>query len=168
MMETDKYSHKSPSVLILGIGNLLMGDEGLGVHYARRLEKALLPPHVEVVDGGTGGFHLMSWFEKFDEIIMVDAALDGRPPGHIREVTPRFSSDFPRAMSTHDIGLKDLVEGLYLLGRPPKIHLFAVSIETVQPMHIGLSPAIEAILPELIERTHRKIEALSGSIAGEE
>lgn len=160
MNKISENTNAAPSILILGIGNLLMGDEGLGVHYAHRIAEAPLPPHVDVLDGGTGGFHLMSWIENFDEIIMVDATLDGRPPGHIREVTPRFSSDFPRAMSTHDIGLKDLVEGLYLLGRPPKIHLYAVSIETVQPMHVGLSPAIEAVLPDLIERTQQKIESL--------
>lgn len=163
MNKISEIKRTPPSVLVLGIGNLLMGDEGLGVHYARRMAEVDLPPHVEVLDGGTGGFHLMSWMEKHDEIIMVDATLDGRLPGSIREVTPRFSSDFPRAMSTHDIGLKDLVEGLFILGRPPKIQLFAVSIDTVQPMHVGLSPALEAILPELVERTRQKIEALTAA-----
>lgn len=144
-------------ILVLGIGNLLMGDEGVGVHFARRMETEALPANVDVLDGGTAGFHLMEAIEQHDRIIMVDATLDGAPPGTIREVRPRFAADFPKALSTHDIGLKDLVEGLYLLGRAPDILLFTVSIETVQPLHIGLSPAVEAVLPELVERTRRQV-----------
>ena len=76
---------------------------------------------------------------------VVDATLDGRPPGTIRLVEPRFSSDFPRAMSTHDIGLKDLISGLQVLGRLPRIYLFVVSIAELQDMYIGLSPAVAAV-----------------------
>jgi len=148
---------KKTGILVLGIGNLLMGDEGLGVHYARRMEQESLPEEVTVLDGGTAGFNLMEALENHEHVIMVDATLDGRPAGSIREVQPRFSSDFPKALSTHDIGLKDLVEGLYLLGRPPAIELLAVSIETVQPLHVGLSPDIEKVLPELVRRTLEKI-----------
>lgn len=153
-------------ILVLGIGNLLMGDEGLGVHFARRMEAEQLPAGVEVLDGGTAGFQLMSWLEGYEHIIMVDATLDERPAGAIREITPRFSSDFPRALSTHDIGLKDLVEGMYLLGRPFHITLFAVSIDEVQPLYVGLSPAIEAALPELVRRTRAKIAELQAVAIG--
>ncbi|MCB0569340.1 MAG: hydrogenase maturation protease [Phaeodactylibacter sp.] len=138
-----------PRILILGIGNLLMGDEGMGVHLAQRLGGRPLPEGVEVLDGGTGGFHLTSYFEDYPCLIMADATLDNRPPGTIRRLEPRFSSDFPRAMSTHDIGLRDLVEGLHILGRLPKIYLFTVSVRELQNMYIGLSPEIEAVMPEL-------------------
>lgn len=156
---TEKKS--KAGILVLGIGNLLMGDEGLGVHYARRMEEEALPEGVTVLDGGTAGFNLMEALETHEHVIMVDATLDGRPAGSIREVQPRFSSDFPKALSTHDIGLKDLVEGLFLLGRPPAIDLMAVSIETVQPLHVGLSPPIEKVLPELVCRTLKKIREKS-------
>lgn len=147
-----------PSVLVLGIGNLLMGDEGVGVHFARRMETVTLPANVDVLDGGTAGFQLMEAIEQHDYIIMVDATLDGAPAGSIREVRPRFAADFPKALSTHDIGLKDLVEGLYLLGKAPDICLYTVAIETVQPLHVGLSPKVEAVLPELIARTMAKLK----------
>lgn len=150
-----KQPAKQEEVLILGIGNMLMGDEGVGVHLAQRLEEMEWPPGVAVLDGGTGGFHLMEYFERYPRMIMVDATLDQRPPGTIRLIRPRFAPDFPRAMSTHDIGLKDLVEGLSILERLPDIHLFTVSIARIQPMHIGLSPEIETVMPDLLERVRK-------------
>ena len=146
-------------ILVLGIGNLLMGDEGAGVHYALLMEAENLPENVDVMDGGTAGFQLLEALESHAHIIMVDATLDGGKPGTIREIRPRFSSDFPKSLSTHDIGLKDLIEALYLAGRVPGIHLFTVSIAAVQPMQIDLSPAVEAVLPELVNRTKTLIEA---------
>lgn len=154
------HSGKKP-LLILGIGNLLMGDEGVGVHLAKRLE-AVAPEGVDVLDGGTGGFHLMSWFEGYQKVILIDATLDAHEPGTIRLIRPRFASDFPRAMSTHDIGLKDVVESMLLLGTLPEIHLFAVSIATVQPMQVGLSPEIEDCLVPL----SRKVLDLAGELCG--
>ena len=74
-------------VLILGIGNYLMGDEGVGVHLVRELEKETLPEGVDLLDGGTAGFQLMEYVEKYPVVIMVDATLDQFPAGSI----PRFS-----------------------------------------------------------------------------
>ena len=63
--------------LVMGVGNILMGDEGVGVHAARLLEEQLLPGHPAILDGGTGGFHLLSLFEEYDPIILIDATMDG-------------------------------------------------------------------------------------------
>jgi hydrogenase maturation protease len=139
-------------VLILGIGNYLMGDEGVGVHVANRLQNENLPAEVDVVDGGTGGFHLLEYFETYQTIILVDATLDDNPNGNIRLIKPRFAQDFPKAMSTHDIGLKDMVSALQLMGKMPTIHLFVVSIESLQQQGIELTAEIEAVIPELIEK----------------
>lgn len=143
------------AVLIMGIGNYLMGDEGVGVHVAQRLAKETLPEDVDVLDGGTGGFFLMEYFENYPVVILIDATLDDRPTGTIRVIEPRFAADFPRAMSTHDIGLRDLVEGLAILGKMPKIYLFAVSIEMIQSQQIELSPELERIMPELLEQVKK-------------
>jgi len=130
-------------VLILGVGNYLMGDEGMGVHFARQLANELNDELIDVVDGGTGGFALMELFETYPTVILADATLDQNPPGTIRLIQPKFSAEFPKAMSTHEIGLKDVVESLVLLDKLPKIYLFVVSIEKVQPLSITLSPEIE-------------------------
>lgn len=136
-------------ILILGIGNYLMGDEGIGVHLARSLENVQLPEGIDVLDGGTGGFHLLEYFLNYPIVILVDATLDGRPAGTIRLLKPRFAADFPQAMSTHDIGMKDLICSLQLLDKIPRVYLFAVSIETIQQQGIELTSALTDVLPIL-------------------
>lgn len=158
--------NRTGKTLILGIGNYLMGDEGIGVHLANRLSHCKLPPNVEVLDGGTGGFHLLEYFEAHDYVILVDATLDNRPPGTIRLIKPRFAADFPPAMSTHDIGLKDMVSALQLLGRMPEIDLFVVSIASIQQQGIELTAEVASVLPELEEKVltcltaHHSIESV--------
>jgi len=147
----------SRKVSVIGVGNWLMGDEGVGVHTARHLETMEWPAGVTILDGGTGGFHLMEYLEQADHVILVDATLDGRRPGTIRLLHPRFASDFPKALSSHDIGLRDLLEGLAILGRMPDVCLYAVSIETVQPQTIELSPAVAGVLPGLIQEVRRMV-----------
>jgi hydrogenase maturation protease len=144
-----KYKNK---ILILGIGNYLMGDEGIGVHIAERLEKETLPLEVDVLDGGTGGFHLLEYFELYPNVILIDATLDSNPPGTIRLIKPKFAKDFPQAMSTHDIGLKDMVSALQIMGTIPDIDLFVVSIESIQQQGITLTPEVEAVVPLIMDK----------------
>lgn len=143
-------------ILILGIGNYLMGDEGVGVHTALRLQEMGLPENIEIVDGGTGGFHLLQYFEDHDTVILIDATLDGNAPGTIRLIEPRFAKDFPRAMSTHDIGLRDMVSALQWMEKMPHIYLFVVSIETIQQQGIELTPAIENAMSLLLEKVQEQ------------
>jgi hydrogenase maturation protease len=148
-------------VLILGIGNWLMGDEGVGVHFAQMMEKENLPPGVDVLDGGTGGFHLAPYFDEYPVIVMIDATLDNKnPPGTIRLIEPKFSIDFPKAMSTHDIGLKDLIDSMTLVGNLPKIFLFVVTIKSLQLQQITLSKKIESILPALKDKVFRLLSSI--------
>lgn len=137
-----------------------MGDEGVGVHFAQRMSGEPLPEGVEVLDGGTGGFHLTHYMEAYPTVILVDATLDGQQPGTIRQIEPRFSKDYPRAMSTHDIGMKDLIEAMMFMGTLPKIYLFAVSIETLQQQQVTLSPEIKAVMTELERRVLALTEEL--------
>ena len=64
--------------LVLGIGNLLLSDEGVGIHVVRALENVPLPPHVCLMDGGTGGFSLIPFFQDYEHVVIVDAAIDRR------------------------------------------------------------------------------------------
>jgi hydrogenase maturation protease len=130
------------STLVLGVGNYLMGDEGVGVHLAEAMAQEALPEGVEVLDGGTGGFHLMEHMERHPCLIIVDATLDGQPVGTIQRRRPRFAADFPRVLSTHDIGLRDVLEGLSITGKMPDVHLYTISIEDLREMDIALSPAV--------------------------
>ena len=142
---------KSKKVLILGVGNYLMGDEGVGVHIIYEMEELELPDYVDVLDGGTGGFFLMNYFDKYPVVIFLDATMDGQPAGTISVIRPKFASDFPSALSVHDVGLKDMIEAIYLQDKRPDIHLITVSINKLVPMKMELSKEVEDSVPKAIE-----------------
>ena len=137
--------------LILGVGNLLLKDEGVGIHVIRALENESLPPDVSLMDGGTGGLHLISWLQDYDRIIMVDATLDDNAPGTIRLIQPRYASDFPLLMSAHEIGLRDMIEAMSLMGILPVIRLIIISAADINEVGTTLSPEIQAVLPEVVK-----------------
>jgi hydrogenase maturation protease len=138
-------------VLVLGIGNVLMGDEGVGVHVVRHLEKLGVLAGVELLDGGTGSFLLLDPMQRARKVILIDATLDGNPAGTVRRLAPRFSKDYPRTLTAHDIGLKDLLDTFYLLDHPVDVVLFAISIAALQEIGTELSPEIESRVPEFAQ-----------------
>lgn len=140
----------SERVLVLGVGNVLMADEGVG-QVVRALEKMTLPANVECLDGGTGGFQLLGVLQDADRILLIDACVDGNPSGTVRRLQPRFSSDYPRTLTAHDIGLKDLLDAAYLTGGPLDVTLFAISIDPLQGMGTELRPALANELPAILK-----------------
>jgi hydrogenase maturation protease len=132
-------SASQPKTLVLGLGNVLMGDEGVGVHAVRALEARPLPDTVECLDGGTGGFILLEPLEKADRIILIDAAADDKPFGTVTRTTPRFSKDYPPTLMAHDIGVKDLLDVFYMQGGSREVVLYAISIDPHQPISLELS-----------------------------
>ncbi len=138
--------------LVMGVGNYLMGDEGVGVHIAQAMEKMKLPYYLAALDGGTGGFFLMNYFDEYPHVIFVDATMDGKPVGTVTLTEPKFASDFPTALSVHDVGLKDMIETLYMLGNVPNMYLITISIDEIVPMHVGLSPKVEKSIPAVIDK----------------
>ena len=150
------------SILVLGIGNILMNDEGVGIHVVTRLEREGFSG-ADLMDGGTGGFHLLGFIQSYRKVVMVDAALDSFPAGHIRVLKPRFAKDFPKQLSAHEVGLKDLLDACFLLGNMPEIHLVAISVKDFQEMGMELTPEIEMTIPEAM----RVVRALVGKLNGE-
>lgn len=148
-------------ILILGIGNVLMGDEGVGVHAIKELEKESFPPNVTLLDGGTGGFHLLEYLQEYPKIIMIDATMDGKSAGTISLIKPKFATDFPKSLSAHDIGLRDLIESTAVLGELPKMYLITVTIDSIQSMQMELSPEIEKQIPAVVEKVKEVLEKIN-------
>lgn len=136
----------------MGVGNVLLSDEGVGVHTIEFLKKQDLPSYFELLDGGTGGFHLLSTMFDYKVMILIDATIDQNPVGTVRVIQPKYSRDFPRALTTHDIGLKDLLDTATVLGTLPRIFLLVVTISPKQDVGLTLSPEIAAILPEISKK----------------
>ena len=165
--DLEKYSYRNidylpeskiDSVLVLGIGNFLMGDEGIGVHTIHYLGKKTLPPNVDIIDGGTGGFDLMPLIAAYPKVVLVDATMDDKPAGTISILYPKFAADFPRTLSAHDVGLKDMIDALEFNGELPSIILITVTIGDIKPMTIELSPLIEKSIEEICDTVFKVIK----------
>lgn len=143
--------------LVLGVGNLLLKDEGVGIHVIRALESETLPPDVDLMDGGTGGLHLISWIQDYKCIIMVDATLDSHPPGTVRLIRPRYATDFPPLMSAHEIGLRDMIEAMIWMEKLPEIQLIVISAEDISEVGMELTPVVEAAVPKVVEMIKRLV-----------
>lgn len=141
-----------------------MGDEGLGVHFIKAFNQSNPPENLEILDGGTGGFHLLSHLQSCPTNIIIDAAMDDQPIGSISLIKPKFASDYPNSLSSHDIGLKDMIESLYLLGNAPKVFLFTVSISEINPMQIELSPEIQNAVAKLIPKVNELVKMIRAGL----
>ena len=137
------------SVLVLGVGNVLMGDEGVGVHAIRRLELEPRLEGVRLLDGGTGGVNLLTEFDWVRAIILIDATRDGRPDGKIGYLHLQRVGELPHGLGAHDFGLKDLFAASALIGQSPELHLYTVSVSTIRPMCMELSDPVAAAVPPL-------------------
>jgi len=149
------------SVLVLGLGNPLRGDDGVGPRIVEELERRELPEDVTAMDVGTAGLDLLHLLEGCDRAIVVDAADVGLKPGQFVRFTPdeaRLAQNSD-GLSFHQVGLS----GVLSLANALEHALPEIVIFGVQPTEIdwkeGLSPAVEATIPKLIEVLIEEIEA---------
>ncbi len=92
--------------------------------------------------------------------MIIDAALSNEPEGTIKVIKPRFAKDFPKSLSTHELGLKDMIESAILLGKVPDICLIVISINPQQKMSVSLQPHIKEYIPELIKTVKQVVSEL--------
>lgn len=148
-------------VVILGIGNLLLSDESVGVRALEALRAGHdVPPEVSLIDGGTSGMEFLEDLESVDLLIVLDAIRANRAPGSlIRLAGAEVPVFFRTKLSPHQIGLSDVLASLELLGRAPR----EVVVLGVEPLTLEtgmqLSAPVAARLPELVEATVRELDA---------
>lgn len=150
---------KNNTTLILGVGNLVLQDEGVGIHIAHQMENEKLPEGVDVLDGGTCGLHLLNWIQDYDRLIIIDATLDEYPPGTIRVIKPKFIKDFPPLMSAHEFGIRDMIEAMIMTEKLPDIDLIVISAEKVSDLGLELTPDVEAAIPKVIKIVKEMVDA---------
>ncbi len=120
-------------IVIIGIGNLLLKDEGIGIHVINELEKYKLPSNVEIYDGGTGGFKLIDLMHGAKRVIFIDAVETGKAPGTITT----FKSEDVRSMypkkkySLHNTDLLEVIKMVELLEHPPEIEIMGIQPKTI-------------------------------------
>jgi hydrogenase maturation protease len=150
------------SVAVVGLGNLILSDEGVGVHVVRRLDESYsFPDDVVLIDGGTSAIDLLDQLVEAEHIIFIDAAQTGGPPGSIVALQgARLPVWFRERMSPHQIGLADLLATLSLMDHTPE-SVTLIGIEP-QSMELGteLTPQIDAAADEALLKVLEKLAAL--------
>ena len=138
--------------VILGIGNILLSDEGIGVHVANELLKRELPPDVSVVEGGTDGFRLLNVITEADRLIIVDAVRGGDNPGTIYRFDIQDVKNSPSGFKTsvHQIGILEVIDLSGLIGKTPHTTVIGVEPKSLE-MSLELTPEIMAKVPRVIE-----------------
>ncbi|MEW6054229.1 MAG: HyaD/HybD family hydrogenase maturation endopeptidase [Nitrospirota bacterium] len=151
-------------ILVLGIGNILLTDEGIGVRVAEKMKQMSLPPDVEVIDGGTGGLDLVYCIEGRKKVIVVDAVKADAPPGTLFRFTDKDLAGKKGVMrSAHGIDFTDVVQITSFLGtKPPEIIFYGIEPESLNAS-MELSPLMEKNIPVLINLVMKELEKTEDS-----
>lgn len=140
-------------LLILGLGNVLCTDDGLGptaiAHLDRNWE---FPPGCAALDGGTLGLSLLGLIEDSRQVILIDAVELDQPPGTlVRLEGAALEPAVRERLSVHQVGVADLIDALALLGRQPETLLLLGAVPASIGLGLGLSPPLAAVLPALVD-----------------
>jgi hydrogenase maturation protease len=151
---------KKKDILVLGIGNTILKDEGIGVRVAEKMMEMSLPPEVEVMDGGIKGLDLLYYIEGRKKVIVVDAVKAGAPPGTLFRFTDNDIAAKKGVMrSAHGIDFSDVIAVARFTGTKPDEVIF-LGVEPYDlSVSMELSPKIEEMIPILINLVMKEIDA---------
>jgi hydrogenase maturation protease len=146
------------TTLVLGLGNLVHSDDGLGVHAIQTLQQdSRVPAGAILMDGGTLGLNLLPHISAFQRLLVIDALDVGEPAGTLLRMEGKALQNLPGKASVHQLGFADLMVALELLGESPEeIVLLGVqplstewSTELTSPVREALGPLLEAVIEQL-------------------
>jgi len=146
-------------ITVLGLGNVLLCDEGIGVHAVRSLgQRYIFPPWVEVVDGGTMGLDLLPLFQTQDRILIIDAVDFKQAPGHVGVISGK---DIPTVLnaklSVHHIGLSDVLFAAKLMREvPPEVCLIGIQPRSLD-IGLDMTEEIRVQLDSVINLAVQKL-----------
>jgi len=140
-------------VLILGIGNTLRSDDGLGVFIVKQMEESgmRLPEGVSLLDGGTAGFDLLGLIDGYDKIVIVDALKTDDKPGSIYRFTPEHAVESRARISMHEVGIMEVIKTLRIMDSNPEIEFVGIVPENISDMNTTISQAVMESVPRAVE-----------------
>ena len=147
--------------MVMGVGNVLLSDEGLGVRFLDELGKRSLPPDVELLEGGTAGLELVHLIQEVDYLIVVDAINAKSEPGALFRFQPGDVKVFPDQyeVSFHQIGIVEVLAMANVLGHAPQTLIFGIQPKTLD-WGLEVSPEIQALFPRLCELVLEEIDSI--------
>lgn len=152
----------TPSIVVLGVGNTLMQDDGIGVWAVRRLAETYdLPAHVRLVDGGVAGLRCLPEFEGAEHLLIIDAVSGKESPGAIYRLTPEdLSARQGPFFSAHEVGIVELISVAQMLGKLPQTRILGVQPQEVRDVGLDLTPMLRGVLPRVVEAAVGELQAL--------
>lgn len=151
------------SMRVIGVGNILLCDEGIGVHLVNELSKRNSLPGVDFVDGGVAGGALLPIIEEQDKVVLLDSVAAPFPPGTVLKL---FPDDLKRSTdvrySLHDLNLTDTLDLMRLRGTLPDIMILGVVPADIETYRIGLSDPLAAKFEEILAKVSAEIEKFVG------
>lgn len=139
-------------VRVIGVGNPLMGDDGLGIAVIEQLQLLALPPDIELIDAGCGGLNLLPLFSDCEQVVLIDAAEFGATAGEIKQL-PAGQLSMQATTQPHRLGhhfaLPEILALVLQQAAPPEIVLFLMQAADCRP-RLALSAEVAAALPALL------------------
>jgi hydrogenase maturation protease len=160
-------AQRAVSVLVLGLGNVLLGDDGVGPVVLARLERDYrVPAEVRLAEGGTLGLALLGELTQAEHVILVDAVATDDPPGTLVRLRGEAVRDAVRErLSVHQVGVADLLDAARLIGGYPESLVLLGVVPAAIGLGVGRSRAVEAALGELVAAVAQEVKALGYELA---
>ena len=162
-MSNEPYSPatRRTGILVLGLGNVLLGDDGLGAAAVARLEAEYsAPPDVQLADGGTLGLSLLGLLTEADDVVLVDAVRADGPPGTLVRLDGEDVSNAVRdRLSPHQVGVADLLDAARLIDHYPTTVTLLGLIPEAMDLAVVRSPVVDARLDELVAAIVHEVQS---------
>lgn len=156
-----------PKILILGVGNLLLKDDGIGVHVIRELEQSVLPENVQLLEAGTVSHQFLPLFNQVDYLFIIDAVDAGDTPGSIYRFSPEdVSLRFEQKLSLHQMSFMDVLDTAALTGKIPKTIIFGVQPEDISSWSLELSDLVREAIPRIKKLVFAEVERINNNRKG--
>jgi len=142
---------------IIGIGNILLKDDGIGIYTIKELEKYSLPSNIELVDGGTSTLDMLKYFMDFKNIIIVDSLRGGNTPGTVYKLIPEDIKNYKKEnLSIHDVQILDVIKIANLMGYNPRVTIYGIEPNDIR-LGMEISDLLISKIPIIIKHIQTSI-----------
>jgi len=136
--------------IIIGIGNILLQDDGVGIRVIEQLENEILPSTIELVDGGTSTLDTLGFFLDYKKVIIVDCLKAGLEPGTIYKIRPEDIKDYKKEnLSIHDVQILEVVKMANMMDKYPEVIIFGIEPEKIS-LNLEMTEIMISKIPEII------------------
>ena len=144
--------------VIIGIGNILLKDDGVGVHVIKQLENEKLPSTIELVDGGTSTLDMLGYFLDYERVIVVDCLRAGLKPGTIYRIKPEDIKSYKKEnLSIHDVQILDVVKMANMMDKYPEVVIFGIEPEKID-LDLEMTETMTNKIPEMVSYIKKELQ----------